>query len=56
MSREEPPERIYEPTDRLRRHIYRLPFHKQVTLFIVLGLAFGILGFIYVLIMVQLLF
>ncbi len=53
---DEPPERIYEPTDRLRRHIYRMSFRKQVALFIVLGLAFGILGFIYVLIMVQLLF
>ena len=52
----EPPERIHEPTDRLRRHIYRMSFPKQVALFIVLGLAFGILGFIYVLIMVQLLF
>ena len=56
MSREEPPERIYEPTDRLRRHIYRLPFRKQVVLFLLLGLAFGILGFIYVVIMVELLF
>ncbi len=56
MSREEPPERINEPTDRLRRHIYRMSFRKQVALFLVLGLAFGILGFIYVLIIVRFLF
>ena len=48
---DDPPERIYEPADRLRRRIYRMTFRNQILLFIGVGVAFGVLGFIYVLIM-----
>ena len=53
---DDPPERIYEPADRLRRRIYRMTFRNQILLFIGVGVAFGVLGFIYVLIMSRLLF
>lgn len=52
----EPSDRTYEPTDRFRRHLYRLSFRNQIVVFVLMGLLVGILSLIYVLVMTRLLF
>ena len=52
----EPHERTREPTDALRRRIYRMSFRKQILLFIVLGLVAAFLLVIYAIVVSQFLF